>query len=120
MEGFELPLACPYQKLNWQPASEVNGTSSLLRPGSNLGSRASFHRKLDFDSKRAHKARCILAQALGTLCRSGSFARVKMLQAADLSDLDNLAKRGRLDRSTRSERQPNRCQVVFQVSSLVS
>src|SRR5712692_8887850 len=30
------------------------------------------------------KARGILTQALGTLCRSGSFARVKMMQAADL------------------------------------
>jgi len=45
------------------------------------------------------KARCILTRALGSLCRSGSFARVKMMQAADLWDLDHLAKRGRLDRS---------------------
>src|SRR5258708_11968470 len=45
------------------------------------------------------KARCILTRALGGLCRSGSFARVKMMQAADLWDLDHLAKRGRLDRS---------------------
>ena len=45
------------------------------------------------------KASCILTRALGSLCRSGSFARVKMMQAADLWDLDHLAKRGRLDRS---------------------
>jgi len=45
------------------------------------------------------KARCMLTRALGSLCRSGSFARVKMMQAADLWDLDHLAKRGRLDRS---------------------
>src|ERR1700687_3538997 len=40
------------------------------------------------------KARCVLTRALGSLCRSGSFARVKMMQAADLWDLDHLAKRG--------------------------
>jgi hypothetical protein len=45
------------------------------------------------------KARCILTRALGSLCQSGSFARVKMMQAAHLWDLDHLAKRGRLDRS---------------------
>ena len=45
------------------------------------------------------KARGMLTRALGSLCRSGSFARVKMMQAADLWDLDHLAKRGRLDRS---------------------
>jgi hypothetical protein len=45
------------------------------------------------------KVRCILTQALGSLCRSGSFARVKMMQAADLWDLHHLAKRGRLDSS---------------------
>ncbi len=45
------------------------------------------------------KARRILTRALGSLCRSGSLARVKMMQAADLWDLDHLAKRGRLDRS---------------------
>jgi len=38
----------PYQNLSWPPTSEVNGTPCPLRPGSNLGSRASFHRKLDF------------------------------------------------------------------------
>src|SRR5258707_7801406 len=51
------------------------------------------------------KARCILTRALGSLCRSGSFARVKMMQAADLWDLDHLAKRGRLDRRILFERQ---------------
>jgi hypothetical protein len=62
------------------------------------------------------KARGILTQALGTLCRSGSFARVKMMQAADLWDLDHLAKRGRLDRSAdrgavRTSRIPIHCAV---------
>ena len=46
-----IPLVCPYQKLSWPPTSEVNGTPCPLRPGSNLGSRASFHRKLDFASQ---------------------------------------------------------------------
>jgi hypothetical protein len=40
------------------------------------------------------KARSILTRALGSLCRSGSFALVKMMQAADLRDLDHLAKEG--------------------------
>jgi hypothetical protein len=46
-----------------------------------------------------HKVCCILTRALGGLCRSGSFARVKMMQATDLWELDHLAKRGRLDSS---------------------
>jgi hypothetical protein len=61
--------------------------------------RAPFHRKLDFASQNERKARCILTRALGGLCRSGSFARVKMMQATDFWDLDHLAKRGRLDSS---------------------
>jgi hypothetical protein len=61
--------------------------------------RASFHRKLDFASQNERKARCILTRALGSLCRSGSFARVRMMQAADLWDLDHLANPGRLDSS---------------------
>ena len=46
---------------------------------------------------KERKARSILTRALGSLCRSGGFACVKMMQAADLWDLDHLAKRGRLD-----------------------
>src|SRR5260370_41516339 len=41
-------LGCPYQKLSWPPTCEVSGTPCPLRPGSHLGSRASFHRKLGF------------------------------------------------------------------------
>ena len=34
-----------------RPLAKVNGTPCPLRPGSNLGSRASFHRKLDVASQ---------------------------------------------------------------------
>jgi hypothetical protein len=63
------------------------------------------------------KARGMLTRALGSLCRSGSFARVKLMQAADLWDLHHLAKRGRLDRSAdyrgavRTSRIPIHCAV---------
>ncbi len=50
-EHLLMGLTCPYQKLSWPPTGEVNGTPCPLRPGSNLGSRASFHRKLDFASQ---------------------------------------------------------------------
>jgi hypothetical protein len=58
----------------------VNSTPCPLRSESNLGLRAPFHRKLDFASQNERKARCILTRALGGLCRSGSFARVKMMR----------------------------------------
>src|SRR6266404_5912963 len=40
---------------------------------------------------------CILARAFGYLFRSGSFARVKMMQATNFRNLHYMAKRGRLD-----------------------
>ena len=51
------------------------------------------------NNERVHGLLCILTRALGSLFRSGSFARVKMMQAADLWDLHHVAKRRRLERS---------------------
>jgi hypothetical protein len=83
---------CPYQNLSWSATSEVSGTPCPLRPGSNLG-RGVPSTGTRFHTANERKTRCILTRALGSLCRSGSFARVKMMQAADLWDLDHLAKR---------------------------
>jgi hypothetical protein len=58
-----------------------------------------LHRKLDFASQTNARLAAFSHERWGSLCRSGSFARVKMMQAADLWDLDRLAKRGRLDSS---------------------
>src|SRR5713101_9295629 len=42
---------------------------------------------------------CILTRAFGYLFRSGSFARVQMMQATDFWNLDHMTEPGRLDRS---------------------
>ena len=56
-------------------------------------------RKLDFASQTNARLAAFSLERWESLCRSGSFARVKMMQAAGLWDLDHLAKRGRLDSS---------------------
>ena len=61
--------------------------------------RASLHRKLDVVSQTNARLAAFSLERWESLCRSGSFARVKMMQAADLWDLDHLAKPGRLDSS---------------------
>jgi hypothetical protein len=57
------------------------------------------HPSISTFSERAHGSFCILARALGSLFRLGSFARVEMMQAADFWNLDHMTEPGRLDRS---------------------
>jgi hypothetical protein len=50
-------------------------------------------------------ARLVLTRTFGNLFRSGRFARVEMMQAADFWNLDHMTERGRLGRSAdRSDR----------------
>ena len=89
---------------------------------SNLERRCSFHEKGISHNKRVHDSFCILRPVPGSFLRSGSFARVKMMQAADFWNLGHMTKRGRLDRSAAGcilfERQM--CAAPFVVSKIIS
>src|SRR4029077_16288395 len=83
----------------WPPTSESERhfMSVALRIKNRVAGVLPQETRLRIANER--KARCVPPERWGSLCRSGSFARVKMMQAADLWDLDHLAKRGRLDSS---------------------
>src|SRR5260370_20734419 len=92
------------------------------RPGSKRGRRASCAGKLRLGHrKQTHDQIDILLQVFGSAFRSGSFARVKMMQAADFWSLDHLSERRRLDWSADRriffERQM--CAALFVVFEIV-
>src|SRR5260370_8940884 len=84
---FKSGAACPYQKLSWPTLSELSCTQPPDVPDQTSRGRASFHKNSTSHSKRAHGSFCILTRAFGTLCRSGSLTRVKMIQRAAFTNL---------------------------------
>src|SRR5260370_27647002 len=84
--------ACPYQKLGWPTLSEISCTQPPDIPDQTSQGRASLHNNSTSHSQRAHGSFCVLTRAFGSLFRSGSLTRVKMLQAADFWNLDHVAK----------------------------
>lgn len=94
--------ACPCQKLSWPAGGEVSFTASQLGAGSNPKHRLLPTKKPSFvspASTRLIDSLCNLTRAGGRLFRSGRFARVKMMQAANVWNLDHRTKQRRLDRS---------------------
>src|SRR5713226_2767952 len=79
---------CPCQKLGWPTLSEISCTQLPDVPDQTSSGRASFHKNSTSHSKRAHGSFCIFTRAFGSLFRSGSLTRVKMMQAADFWNLD--------------------------------
>ena len=65
----------------------------------NNPSAASCHKNLSSHSKRADGSFCILTRAFAGPLRSGTFARVKVMQAADFWNLDHMTERRKLDGS---------------------
>ena len=63
---------------------------------SNLQRVSVLPQKGESCNQRAHGSLCILKRTLGSLYRSGRFARVEMIQSTDLWNLDHRTERGRL------------------------
>jgi hypothetical protein len=84
----EIRRSCPYQKLGWPTLSEISCTQLPDVRDQTSSGRASFRKNSTSHSKRAHGSFCIFTRAFGSLFRSGSLTRVKMMQAADFWNLD--------------------------------
>ena len=81
--------ACPYQKLSWQTSSEVSRTPR----------RDALDQTIELRTANEHTASSPILRAFGSPLRSGSFPSVKVMQAADLWNLDHVTEQGRLDGS---------------------
>jgi len=68
-------------------------------PGSNLERLASFQEKLNFAQQTSTRLVLHSHASVGSLFRSDGLASVKVMQAADLWNLDHVTEQGRLDRS---------------------
>src|SRR2546430_1121265 len=91
-------LIVPTQKLVGQPPEGIR--TACPAPSGTIGRSSVLPQKTKVRIANGHTARSAFPhERLQASLRSGSFARVKVMQAANFRNLDHLTERRKLDRS---------------------